>query len=306
MGNRILLAGGTGFIGKALIDSLVNKGFEVHVLTRKITNKNRVGVRFFYWDVKIKQINLSAFEGVDAIINMTGANIGEKRWSAKRKKELVESRVAALDFLFEVVSRNDFQIDTLISSSAVGYYGMKTLPNLELYENDEVGLDFLGNVCQQWEQAVHQFEKLVNRVVILRKAVVLGENGMYAKMAPLAKIRINPTVGNGTQQLPWISIEDLVELYQFVLGKPELAGVFNAVSSAKDSLGDFAIALARSFDRKLITPKVPGFFVKLLLGELAQMLLEGTAVSNQKIKQAGFQFKDECLSTVLDRLADEK
>ncbi|SEH84318.1 hypothetical protein SAMN02927937_01729 [Paenimyroides aquimaris] len=288
---KILIAGGTGFVGKALIKHLVNCGYMVNVLTRRNKISSMENIRYFEWDIKKGFIDEKAFEGVSKIINLTGANITEKRWTEKRKVEIIESRTKAIDLLFTYVTTRNFSIDIFISSSAVGYYGAITTDEI-FTEKSNNGSDFLASVCRKWEKSALQFESLGVATVILRKGVVLGrDGGMYQKLAPLAKLGINTSLGNGRQYLPWIDIRDLVRLYEFILKTDELSGVFNAVSSEHIMMNDFSKALLRSFGKTSFLPNVPAFLVRLFLGEMSVMLLKGSRVSNYKIKQTGFKFE---------------
>src|SRR5690606_38171033 len=288
---KILIAGGTGFVGKALIKHLVNCGYMVYVLTRRNKISSMENIRYFEWDIKKGFIDEKAFEGVSKIINLTGANITEKRWTEKRKVEIIESRTKAIDLLFTYVKTRNFSIDIFISSSAVGYYGAITTDEI-FTEKSNNGSDFLASVCRKWEKTALQFDSLGVATVILRKGVVLGrDGGMYQKLAPLAKLGINTSLGNGRQYLPWIDIRDLVRLYEFILKTDELNGVFNAVSSEHIMMNDFSKALLRSFGKTSFLPNVPAFLVRLFLGEMSVMLLKGSRVSNYKIKQTGFKFE---------------
>ena len=281
---KILIAGGTGFVGKALIKHLVNCGYMVNVLTRRNKISSIENIRYFEWDIKKGFIDEKAFEGVSKIINLTGANITEKRWTEKRKVEIIESRTKAIDLLFTYVKTRNFSIDIFISSSAVGYYGAITTDEI-FTEKSNNGSDFLASVCRKWEKTALQFDSLGVATVILRKGVVLGrDGGMYQKLAPLAKLGINTSLGNGRQYLPWIDIRDLVRLYEFILKTDELSGVFNAVSSEHIMMNDFSKALLRSFGKTSFLPNVPAFLVRLFLGEMSVMLLKGSRVSNYKIK----------------------
>lgn len=288
---KILIAGGTGFVGKALIKHLVNCGYMVNVLTRRNKISSMENIRYFEWDIKKGFIDEKAFEGVSKIINLTGANITEKCWTEKRKVEIIESRTKAIDLLFTYVKTRNFSIDIFISSSAVGYYGAITTDEI-FTEKSKNGSDFLASVCRKWEKTALQFDSLGVATVILRKGVVLGrDGGMYQKLAPLAKLGINTSLGNGRQYLPWIDIRDLVRLYEFILKTDELSGVFNAVSSEHIMMNDFSKTLLQLFGKTSFLPNVPAFLVRLFLGEMSVMLLKGSRVSNYKIKQTGFKFE---------------
>ena len=299
--NKILVAGGTGFIGKALIAFLKEHGYELNILTRREIGHQK-NINYYQWDIEKAFIDKKAFDGVNAIINLTGVNIGEKRWTPKRKQEIIDSRIRSIDLLLKYVTENNFTIQTFISSSAVGYYGAITQEQI-LNENSENGDNFLAAVCKQWEQTAKQFEKIGSRVIILRKGAIIGKDGgMYKKLMPWAKIGINTSLGNGNQHLPWIDIHDLVRIYDFILNHSEIKGVFNTVASESITMNDFSKYLLLSFGKKIILPKAPAFLIKLLYGEMSSMLLKGTKVSNEKIKQLGFQFKFNSIEQSLLKL----
>ena len=288
---KVLIAGGTGFVGKALIKHLLNGGYTVHVLTRRQNTPSIGNAQYFQWDIEKGSIDEQAFEGVTEIINLTGVSIIEKRWTKKRKAEIIESRTKAIDLLYQYVHALSTPVNTFISSSAVGYYGAVTSNEL-FTETSENGNDFVASVCKQWEKAALRFESLNIPTVILRKGVVLGKDGgMYQKLAPLAKSSINVSLGDGQQYLPWIDIRDLVRLYAFILQTKKMQGIFNAVSSEHITMNDLSNTLLGSFGKKSFLPNVPTFLIKLRFGKMSAMLLEGSKVSNEKLSEKGFHFE---------------
>ena len=296
---KILIAGGTGFVGKQLIDFLVGKGYSIHVLTRNLRANPLENICFFRWDIERQYIDKKAFEGVEILINLTGANIGEKRWTNDRKKEIIDSRIKSINLLYQYISENKFNINTFISSSAVGFYGAVTTDKT-FAETSESGNDFLASVCQKWENAALEFKDLGVRTVILRKGVILGkEGGMVKKLSPLAKLGVNVSLGSGKQYLPWIDIRDLVRLYDFILSNTQLKGIFNAVATEQITMSDFSKALLQAFGKKSFLPNAPAFVIRLLFGEMAVMLLEGSKVSNEKLKTTGFIFEFDTIGKSL-------
>jgi hypothetical protein len=296
---KILIAGGTGFVGKQLIPFLVEKGYSIHVLTRKPSAYSSENIRFFQWDIERQYIDKKAFEGVEILINLTGSNIGEKRWTNNRKKEIIDSRIKPIDLLYQYISENKFNINTFISSSAVGVYGAVTTDKT-FVETSESGNDFLATVCQKWEATALKFNDLGIRTIILRKGVILGkEGGMVKKLSPLAKLGITISLGSGKQYLPWIDIRDLVKLYDFILPNVQLNGIYNVVATEQMTMNDFSKALLQSFGKKSFLPNAPAFVIRLLFGEMAVMLLEGSKVSNEKLKNTGFYFEFDTIERSL-------
>lgn len=296
---KILIAGGTGFVGKQLIPFLVEKGYSIHVLTRNPSANSSKNIRFFQWEIERQYIDKKAFEGVEILINMTGANIGEKRWTEQRKKEIIDSRINSIDVLYQYISENKFNINTFISSSAVGFYGAVTTDKT-FVETSESGNDFLASVCQKWENAALKFNDLGIRTIILRKGIILGkEGGMVKKLSPLAKLGINISLGSGEQHLPWIDIRDLVRLYDFILSNTQLKGIYNAVATEQITMNNFSKRLLHSFGKKSFLPNVPSFLIRLRFGEMSVILLEGSKVSNEKLKTTGFIFEFDTLEKSL-------
>jgi len=289
MMKRILIAGGTGFVGSQLASYLTDKGYELALLTRREMQPRNKTV-YFKWDIEKGFIDERAFQNVDAVINLTGANIGEKRWTKQRKKEIIDSRVKSIELLYKYVAENRFPVKAFISSSAAGYYGAVT-SNEIFDETSPNGNDFLADVCRQWEGAARQFEQTGARVIILRKGVILGKGGsFYQRLAPLAKLGINPAAGSGRQYIPWIDIRDLLRLYDFLLKQNSLQGTFNAVSSQHITMNELAQALLKASGKRSFLPNAPAFIIKLLFGEVSGMILNGSRLSNEKIKQHGFNF----------------
>lgn len=298
--NKILIAGATGFIGQQLIASLLEKGYFVNALSRKLKRSSQPQLNYFQWDTDTGFIDKSAFEEVDVIINLTGANIGEQRWSNRRKKEIVDSRIKSINLLYNFVKHNNIQIKTFISSSAVGYYGAVTSDKI-FTEESAAGKDFLAEVCQSWEQAAMQFQNLRIRTVILRKGVVFGrDGGMLQKLSSLARLGINVSLGNGKQFLPWMDVRDVIRLYEFILANNEISGIYNAVSSEHITMNEFSKILLQSFGKKSWLPNTPEFIIKMIFGEMSVMLLEGSKVSNEKLLSTGFTFEFDTLKKSLE------
>lgn len=296
---KILIAGGTGFVGKHLISFLAEKGYSINVLTRKQGSNSSGNIQFFQWDIEKEYIDKKAFENVDTIINLTGANIGEKRWTEKRKSEIINSRIKSIDLLYRYVSEDNFNINTFVSSSAIGFYGAVTTNEI-FKETSKSGNDFLASVCQIWENTAMKFNDLGIRTVILRKGVIIGKDGgICQKLSPLAKLGFNVSLGSGKQYLPWIDIRDLVSLYEFILSNSKISGIYNTVSSEQITMNDFSKTLLKSFDKKSIFPNAPAFIIRLLFGKMSAMLLEGSRVSNEKLKGIGFSFEFDTIEKPL-------
>lgn len=304
--NRILITGGTGFIGSSLANDLIAKGHEVVILSRKKIQTKHPRLNYCHWDIKRKLMDVKALMNTDFIVNLVGANVGSKKWTRERKQEILDSRMEPTNLLFDNVSRYSPTIKAVISSSAVGYYGTFVSDKI-LTEETPNGSDFMAEVCRQWEEEAFRFEKLGCRVVVMRKGAVLGRKGeLYRQMSAFAKWGINTAVGNGKQYLPWIYIKDLLRLYSFVLDTPIPSGAYNSVCSAHTDMNEFASALSKALRKPILTPNAPAFVIKLLYGELSQMLLCGNKVGNSKLRDLGFKFEHNDIDEVLHEIANEK
>lgn len=293
---KILIAGGTGFVGKHLIYHLLGEGYAIHALTRRSHDSHTENLTYFKWDLESGLMDKNALEGVTAILNLTGANIGEKRWTKARKKEIIQSRIQPIQLLHRYITQSQTSIDVFISSSAVGYYGNATTDKIYT-ESSAGGTDFLADVCQEWENEALQFNELGIRTVILRKGVIIGQDGgVFQKLLPLAKRGFSVAVGSGEQYFPWIDIRDLARLYEFALTNQAVSGIYNTVASQQITMNEFSATLLQSLGKKSFLPNAPKPIIQLLLGEMSSMLLEGSQVSNQKIKDAGFNFMYDTIS----------
>jgi uncharacterized protein (TIGR01777 family) len=289
---KILITGGTGLVGTKLTKMLIDKKHEVIILSRNPKNKNE-----FKWDISKKYVDKKAFENIDYIIHLAGAGIADKRWTDERKKIIIDSRVQTANLLFNTIKENNINLKGFISASGIGYYGAITT-NTIFKESDSVGDDFLGEVCQKWEDAAHQFEGLNIPVTILRTGIVLSEKG-----GALEKMRlpvISP-IGSGKQYLPWIHMDDLCDMYIQAI-ETNLKGIYNAVAPEHHTSITFSKALAKNINRPYIGICVPIFMLKLLFGELSIILLEGSRISAKKIEKNGYSFRFKTLKKALNTL----
>jgi uncharacterized protein (TIGR01777 family) len=300
MQGRILIAGGSGAIGKCLTNFLTQRDFKISILSR---NKSKAdGIDTFYWNIDNNEIDNRCFEGVSYIIQLSGANISEKRWSAKRRKEIVNSRVNSSNLLFQSFKKNGGKIKAFISASAIGYYGAIT--NEHIYsETDLPGSDFLAQTCVQWEKAADQFISIGVRTVKIRTGIVLMKSyGALAKLSTAVKLGFGAALGSGRQYFPWIHINDLLEIYYKVILDEKMNGSYNAVAPFHTTNKEFIKALCRTLNKPIILPNIPSFVLKIALGDLSQTLLFQSRVSSEKILSSGFEFGFKELERALDNL----
>jgi uncharacterized protein (TIGR01777 family) len=284
----VLITGGSGRAGRYLTSALLSAGHKVSHLSR---NANHFGkVRVFRWDPLNRVIDPSVFNGVDYIIHLAGANIGEKRWSKKRKEEIVNSRAGSAQFLQQIISENRFPLKAFISASAIGYYGSVTSERI-FREADSPGSDFLANTCRLWEEAADLFEKDGIRTVKIRTAVVLEKNdAALSKLMLPAKFGFVIRTGNGHQYMPWIHINDLCNIYLKAVEDQNMRGAYNAASPEQVNHNDFVRTLARVMNKPVFLPPVPAFFLRAALGEMSDVILKGSRVSSEKIIASGYKF----------------
>lgn len=286
----ILIAGGTGLIGSHLVQQLQDKGHEVRVLSRSPKKKHE-----FKWSIKERTVDSGALDGVQTVINLAGAGIADKRWTESRKREIIESRVQTTRFLFEL-SKDVASLEHYISASGINCYGYDQ-PAKKHVESDPFGSDFLSVVVKRWEEAADLFENKA-KVAKIRTGVVLEkEGGALAKIAKTVNNYIGAPLGSGKQWMPWLTMEDMVGIYVHAV-ENELDGAYNAVAS-NDTNKAFTRALANYLNKPLWLPNVPSFVLKIILGEMSTVVLDGLQADNSKLKDTGFKFKHKELETAI-------
>ena len=298
MAKNVLLTGGSGFIGRYLTKVLINNGFSVSVLSRS-DRKNTDLITFYKWDLEHNYIDEEAVLKADYIVHLAGEGIVEKSWTAKRKKALLESRIQPIDLIYTVLKKNNKLLDAFISASAVGIYGAVT--NEEICtEESPVENDFLGITCQKWEAASDKITSLGIRTVKIRTGIVLGrKDGFLKKLSPGFKAGFGTILGTGKQYLPWIHVEDLCNIYLKAIQDEQIIGVYNATVLDNTSNETLSKTLANLYGYTIWLPKIPAFVLRLFLGEMSQVVLNGQRVSSEKIKQRGFKFRFKNLETAL-------
>jgi hypothetical protein len=290
MKKNVLISGGSGFIGGHLTKLLLESGFSVSILSRT-KRKNTKDVFYYKWDVKSLFIDEESVVKADYIIHLAGENIAEKRWTAKRKEAIIESREQSTLLLYAAIKKNNKKLDAFISASAVGFYGAVNGQEICI-ENDVPANDFLGYACQKWEDSIIFITNLNIRTVIFRTGLVLGKNdGFLTKLLPLFKYRLGSILGSGKQYMPWIHVDDLCLMYLHAITNSDLSGPYNAAINDNTTNERFSKILAGLFGYKIWLPNVPALVLKLALGEMSKIVLTGRRVSSDKIEQTGFEFK---------------
>ena len=297
---KVLITGGTGLVGKHLSEKLKEKGYSVVILSRKKNVDAEIST--YSWDLEKKEIEAGALDSVDYIINLAGANIGEKRWTAKRKKQIIDSRIKSSGLIYDNIKPNKIKPKAFISASAIGYYGA-IISEKAFYETDLPASDFLGETCRLWEQSADKFENSGMRVVKIRTGVVLAEKGgVLSKMIVPVKLGFGSAIGSGKQYMPWIHIDDLCSIYIKAIEDIQMSGAYNAVAPQHTTNVEFTRTLANVLKKPFWFPAIPAFMLKIIFGEMSEMLLRGSRVSSEKIIIAGYKFKFSNLQAALTDL----
>ncbi len=295
----ILITGGTGLVGRALSSALLEKKHNVIILTRStkqmaISPQPKNGIQWVQWNVEAQTIDKDAVAKADYIIHLAGAGVADKRWTKKRKQEIVDSRVKSGALLVTALSEIENNVKAVITASAIGWYGADpVIPNpIPFLEDAPADTAFLGDTCRQWEQSIEPVTQLKKRVVKLRIGIVLSKDGGALKefIKPL-QFGVAAILGNGKQMISWIHIDDLVNMFMAAIENENMNGVYNAVAPKPVSNKELTLELARSRKKFFIPFYVPSFILKLLLGEMSIEILKSATVSSTKIQQAGFNFK---------------
>jgi uncharacterized protein len=292
---KVLISGGTGMVGSALKKDLEKQGHQVNILSRGGNGENGI----FHWDPSKKEIDIKAFEGVDAIVHLAGANVADGRWTESRKQLIIDSRKDSSELLVSSLEQLKVRPSVFISASAIGYYGEDT-GEMRLDENSPAGSDFLAKVCSTWERSVEPVKNLGLRLAIFRIGVVLGkEGGAIAKMleAPV----LSP-LGTGKQYMSWIHINDLTAMMIMAIENPKMEGVYNGVAPNPATNKDFTIQLAKAASKIYLPVHAPAFVLRLALGQMSNIVLGGTLVTSIRLKDVGFEFEFSELKAAFNAL----
>ena len=293
----MLITGGSGLIGRYLTSALLSEGYTVSHLSRTPGTSGKV--RVFRWNPENKTADPGIFEGVDYLIHLAGANIGDKRWTKTRKEEIVTSRVETARLLHKIISANRITLKGYITASATGYYGSFTSERI-FTEEDPPSEDFLGNVCRLWEEGADLFADMGIRTVKIRTAVILEKSdGALNKLMKPAKFGLVVRLGSGKQYFPWIHINDLCNIYLIALKNQNMSGAYNAVAPEHINHNDFVRTMAGVMNRPVFLPPVPAGIIRLFMGEMSETVLKGSRVSCEKIIKAGYRFQYDKLEAAL-------
>lgn len=282
----VLITGGSGFIGKHLTQMLQKNGYNVTILSRETSKPNH-----FQWSINNSFIEEKAITSAQYIIHLAGANIGSKRWTKKRKQEIINSRIKSTTLLYQKVKELNPNLKAFISASGVGYYGAITSEKI-FTEKDKPHNDFLSKTCKLWENASTPFKNLKIRTVIFRTGIVYDKKeGAFKKIKLPIKKGFGTILGNGKQYMPWIHINDLCKLYLLAIENPKLKGVYNAVAPEHITNKELTKTIAKKTKKRIWLPNIPAFVLKIVLGKMSDLVLYGSRVSSEKIQKTGFTFQ---------------
>jgi uncharacterized protein (TIGR01777 family) len=316
---NILITGGTGMIGTALSRMLLEKGYDVTLLSRSArplgSSASGISVagpvlRTAHWDLRTSDIDTEAIRQADYIVHLAGAGVADKRWSQKRKKEIIESRTRSSALLIKALQENPNKVQAVVSASGIGWYGPDpAIPNPDPFEETAAADDdFLGETCRLWEDSITPITAMGKRLVILRTGIVLSrKGGALAEFKKPVKMGVAAILGSGKQVVSWIHVEDLCRLYLQAIEQPDWRGVYNAVAPKPVDNRTLTLELARRLKGKYYVPVyVPSFLLKIVVGELSIEVLKSATVSTKKARIAGFQFLYPSIQSALEELLAPK
>lgn len=290
----ILITGGTGMVGKRLAQLLVENNYAVIVLTRKLPEKSgHPAITYALWNVAEGSIDKAALVKADHIIHLAGAGVMDKKWTEAYKQEIIDSRIKSATLLIDTLGQIPHRVKTLVSASAIGYYGEDKPGAIPFKEDAPADDHFLGEVCRRWEASVEPAKALGIRVVKYRIGIVLGKGGgaLDAFITPL-KFSLATVLGNGRQVVSWIHLDDLCRMFMYAIENTSLQGVYNAVAPAPVTNRVLVTTLAKARNgNAFLRVCVPAFLLKLVMGGRSIEILKSATVSDNRITAAGFTFQ---------------
>ncbi len=299
MTNSILITGASGMVGTRLTEILLQKGCRVSHLGR---SKRKGVVLSFVWNVEKQEIDPHGFKDIDTIVHLAGAGVADKRWTPTRKQEILDSRTKSTALLYDELKKGNHSVRTFVSASAIGYYGFGLEDNV-LDEESSPGPDYLANVVVQWEHEVDKISTLNMRVVKIRIGIVLAsQGGALVEMAKPVRWGVGAPLGSGRQQVSWIHLDDLCEVFVKAIEDNHMNGSYNAVAPNPVTNREMTHSIAKALHRPLWLPPVPPLVLRALVGEMADIVMNGSKVSCKKIQKAGYVFQFEDLSAALKDL----
>lgn len=293
---NILIAGGSGYLGRHLANYLQSKNHNVSILTRK--DNYLANTISYNWDPDSKVFDEKSLIGQDVIINLSGTGLADKLWTKKRKKEIIQSRTEPVEFLFQKIAENKYYPQLIISASATGYYGNR--PGEKLAETSSQGKGFLAESCKKWENAALKFNNLNIPTYIHRIGVVISKNSPFVSgIHNSQKSGFNVIPGNGMQIFPWIALKDYLEGIEFIIRKRPDPGVYNFTNPEVINLKQIQNSIRDFYNKKLITIHFPAGILKFVTGDFAEIFLNDQKVLSEKLVSTGYRFKTNTITEAL-------
>jgi len=302
--NTILIAGGSGLVGKRLTTLLAQKGYYINILSRSARKSRNPKVSFFQWNIDQQEIDIDSLNA-DFIINLAGAGIADKRWTSIRKKEILDSRTKSTSLIASAVEQNKFSVKHYIGASAIGIYGSSN-QSLLTEEQSSEDSEFMVDVCTQWEKAHQKLQALTAKLSILRIGIVLSTKGGALKeiLKPLLIGRLGTYFGDGQMVYSWIHIDDLCNMCIDIIENKIDDDLYNAVSPNPSTNKHLVDKIIQAKNLNAIKVPAPSFIIKIILGEMSNTILNSTSVSSAKIQSAGFNFEFSDLNYALKDIFD--
>ncbi|TKB99610.1 TIGR01777 family oxidoreductase [Pedobacter cryotolerans] len=287
MPQKILITGATGLVGSKLIPALQRLGHEINILSR---NDNQIkGVKTFIWDVYAQKIDKGCLIGVDTIIHLAGEGIADKRWTAERKQQIIDSRVLSTQLLYQTIKETNSSVKSFVSASAVGFYGDRG--DEILTEESASGTDFLSECCVNWENAVDEGLKMDIRVAKIRIGLILSkEGGALAAMEKPIQFFVGAPLGSGKQWMPWIHLDDILGIFIKAVEDQNMIGAYNACAPFPVTNKFLTKSIAKQLNRPVWPVNVPKFALNALLGEMSILPLMSNNTLSKKILNSGYKF----------------
>lgn len=305
----VLISGGTGMVGQQLTKHLLAQGYQVILLTRKIPLQKAVNPNISYalWNIAAQTIDTQALQKATHLVHLAGAGVVDKKWTKAYKDEIVNSRTESSTLLVKAFRKNVHSIKTVVSASAIGWYGEDASPNSAGFvETDTAAAGFLGDTCKRWEESIEPVEQLGIRLVKFRIGIVLSNvGGALSEFKKPLRLGVAGILGSGKQKVSWIHIDDLCRLFMEAIQNEQLSGSYNAVAPNPVTNEQLTIELAHQLRGKFYIPlHVPKFVLKIMLGERSIEVLKSTTVDCGKIKKTGFTFLYPSIVAALHQLAN--
>ena len=301
MNKTVLITGGTGMVGRRLTTLLLEKNYQVAYLSRRKDNIPNVTV--YRWDIEKGYIEDQALETADYIVHLAGAGIADARWTTKRKQEIIESRTKSIELIAKELQNRPLKVKACVAASAIGFYGADT-GDEHLSETHPSGTDFLAHVTRSWEQASELMDNVGVRTTKLRIGIVLSnQGGALPKIAAPVRWGVGAPLASGKQWVSWIHLDDLCRLFIEALENPQWSGIYNAVAAPPVTNAAFTRHIADVLNRPLLMPNIPAIALKIVYGQMSEVVLGGNYVLNQRVsKKTDFQYQFPNLNDALQNL----